>query len=49
MNAAWLRGTIAYLDWILGDTPVSPLSGHHVPLDPVAPSRRQTRPTPRRT
>lgn len=36
MNAAWLRGAVAYLDWILGDTPVSPLSGQHMPLDPVA-------------
>jgi hypothetical protein len=35
MNAAWLRGTIAYLDWILGDTPVSPLSRQHMPLDPI--------------
>lgn len=35
MNAAWLRGTVAYLDWILGDTPTSPLSGQHMPLDPV--------------
>ncbi len=24
MNAAWLRGTIAYLDWIFGDTPIAP-------------------------
>ncbi len=36
MNAAWLRGTIAYIDWILGDSPVSPLSGQHLPLDPIA-------------
>jgi hypothetical protein len=36
MNAAWLRGSIAYLDWVLGDTPVSPLSRQHLPLDPVA-------------
>jgi len=35
MNAAWLRGTIAYLDWILGDTPIAPLSRRHVPLDPA--------------
>jgi len=35
MNAAWLHGAVAYLDWILGDTPVSPLSRQHVPLDPV--------------
>jgi hypothetical protein len=26
MNAAWLRGTIAWLDWILGDSDVPPLS-----------------------
>jgi hypothetical protein len=25
-DAAWLRGTIAYLDWILGDIPVTPVS-----------------------
>jgi hypothetical protein len=36
MNAAWLHGTIAYIDWILGDTATSPLSGQHIPLDPVA-------------
>lgn len=36
MNAAWLHGAIAYLDWVLGDTPVSPLSCQHNPLDPVA-------------
>jgi hypothetical protein len=35
MNAAWLRGTIAYLDWVLGDTPIAPLSRQYVPLDPV--------------
>jgi hypothetical protein len=35
MNAAWLRGTVAYIDWILGDTATSPLSGHRNPLDPV--------------
>jgi hypothetical protein len=35
MNAAWLRGTVAYLDWVLGDTQVGPLSGRHKPLDPV--------------
>ena len=33
MNAAWLRGTIAYLDWILGDTPITPLNRHHNPLN----------------
>jgi hypothetical protein len=26
MNAAWLRGAAAYLDWILGDTAVTPVS-----------------------
>jgi len=26
MNAAWLRGTIAYLDWILGEQVTAPLS-----------------------
>lgn len=35
MNAAWLHGTIAYLDWVLGDTPVTPLSRRHVRLHPV--------------
>jgi hypothetical protein len=35
MNAAWLRGTIAYFNWVLGDTQVSPLSRQPVPLDPV--------------
>jgi len=32
MNAAWLRGTIAYLDWILCDTSTAPLKRHHAPL-----------------
>ena len=36
MNAAWLRGTVAYFDWILGDSALSPLSRQHMPLDPVA-------------
>lgn len=36
MNAAWLRGTIAYLDWILGDSPVTPLSRQQNLLDPQA-------------
>ena len=36
MNAAWLRGAVRYLDWVLGDNPVSPLSGRQVRLDPVA-------------
>jgi hypothetical protein len=35
MNAAWLHGTIAYLEWVLGDTVFSPLSGQRIPLDPV--------------
>ncbi|HEY3954612.1 MAG TPA: hypothetical protein VGM53_14660 [Streptosporangiaceae bacterium] len=35
MNAAWLNGTIAYLDWILGDSDFAPLSGHSLLLDPV--------------
>jgi hypothetical protein len=35
MNAAWLRGAIAYLDWILGDTPTSPLQRQPNPLSPV--------------
>jgi hypothetical protein len=35
MNAAWLRGAIAYLDWVLGDQDTAPLSGQHRPLDPV--------------
>jgi hypothetical protein len=26
MNAAWLRGTIAYLDWILGDSQEAPIT-----------------------
>jgi hypothetical protein len=36
MNAAWLRGTVAYIDWILGDAPISPLSRQQMPLDRVA-------------
>lgn len=35
MNEAWLHGAIAYIDWIMGDTPITPLSGRHSPLDPV--------------
>jgi hypothetical protein len=35
MNAAWLRGTIAYLDWIVGDTPTTPLSGRYAPVPPA--------------
>jgi hypothetical protein len=33
-DAAWLRGTIAYLDWILGDTPVTPISRQPNPISP---------------
>jgi hypothetical protein len=36
MNAAWLRGAMAYLNWILGETDIAPLSGQHVLLDPAA-------------
>jgi hypothetical protein len=36
MNAAWLHGTVAYLDWILCESPISPLSRQSMPLDPVA-------------
>ena len=36
MNAAWLRGAVAYIDWIMGETAVGPLSGQHKPLDPIA-------------
>ena len=32
MDAAWLRGTTAYLDWILGDTPVTPVTRQHQPI-----------------
>lgn len=35
MNAAWLRGAVAYLDWILADTDIAPLSCERVPLDPA--------------
>ena len=35
MNAAWLRGTIAYLDWILGDQNTAPLSAPAPAADPV--------------
>ena len=34
MNAAWLRGTIAYLDWILGDTRTTPLTFKVIHLAP---------------
>ena len=36
MNAAWLRGTIAHLNWVLGDQDMAPLSGERRPLDPAA-------------
>lgn len=36
MNSAWLRGSIAYLNWVLGDQDTAPLSGHRSPLHPVA-------------
>jgi hypothetical protein len=32
MDAAWLRGTIAYLDWVLGDESTTPLTHQHSPL-----------------
>jgi len=32
MNAAWLRGATAYLDWILGDTAVTPITRQHQPV-----------------
>ncbi len=35
MNAAWLRGTIAYLNWVLGDQDIAPLSGERRPLNPA--------------
>lgn len=35
MNAAWLRGAIAYFNWVLGDQDTAPLSGLRRPLDPV--------------
>jgi hypothetical protein len=28
-DAAWLRGTIAYLDWILGDQAATPVTREH--------------------
>ena len=33
-DAAWLRGAIAYLDWIRGDTPVTPVSRQPKPISP---------------
>ena len=32
MNAAWLRGATAYLDWVLGDTPVTPVTRQQQPV-----------------
>jgi hypothetical protein len=32
MDAAWLRGAIAYLDWVLGDTPVTPITRRQQPV-----------------
>jgi hypothetical protein len=32
MNAAWLRGTIAYLDWILGDQAITPVTWDDAPV-----------------
>lgn len=34
MDAAWLRGTIAYLNWILGEQPGAPVSREHKPITP---------------
>ena len=34
MDAAWLRGTIAYLDWILGDTAVTPVTRQRQRISP---------------
>ena len=33
-DAAWLRGAIAYLDWILGDTQVTPVTRQPKPISP---------------
>ncbi len=35
MNAAWLRGTVAYLDWILGDRREPPLTFKFIPAADV--------------
>ena len=35
MNAAWLRGAVSYLNWVLGEQDTAPLSGQHKPLNPV--------------
>jgi hypothetical protein len=32
MDAAWLRGAIAYLDWVLGDTGVTPVTRRQQPV-----------------
>ena len=34
MDAAWLRGAIAYLDWILGDTAVTPVTRQRKRISP---------------
>ncbi len=34
MNAAWLRGTVAYLDWILGERLETPLTCKLIPIAP---------------
>lgn len=49
MNAAWLHGTVAYFDWILGDTPISPLSDQQSALIRLSHSPAQNRHTTKRT
>jgi hypothetical protein len=49
MNAAWLRGTIAYLNWVLGDQNTTPLSGELRPLDPTVTLATPDPPYPRAT
>lgn len=44
MNAALLRGAIAYFNWVLGDQDTAPLSGVRKPLDPI---RALAAPNPR--
>ena len=39
-DAAWLRGAIAYLDWILGDTLVTPVTRQPKRISPVRTSIR---------
>jgi len=41
MNAAWLRGTIAWLDWILGDSDLPPLTFKLRAFDPADEYRAQ--------